>query len=293
MNPLKLFTSLFLLLAVCLLLTPLLTSAEFGGADEVIDLDFSLPRFLEARENTSTNGSCVPNEAKNGIVCTHVLLYQSSILNWPLSVWLNLNTTFNYPTNNIFWTQVWIYVTFKNFTDQLWAEFEFNSTTPNNTELAWGTRKIGQFRLKTGNSAVPVVPVVVEATHNVTLWVDPCPDQSANYSWCDSGTIRAVVAVQANGYRGWNGGSHATVKLEAPDAVTVTAPYHFSVNRTWSCAQLAEEIVYDKHLLLQVDVCPAAAPCHKLNHEFNATTWDVNKTIVDECFAHEIPFPVA
>jgi len=233
-------------------------------------------------------GGCVPNDAKDGIVCTNITLYKTTILNDTLWVQLDLNTSFSEDTD-LFTTHVWIWVTFRQFVDKLWAEFEFNSTTPNNTWLATGWTTIGIFDVPTGDKDIPIVPVEVTATHNVTLFVGDCLDYPANDSFCDVGTLWAIIGLQANGSVQSETAGELTVTVNEPWAVRASGDYRFAVNPDTFCYDLVEKIWYNPELTAEFEKCSPQGLCQNQTFTWNTTTWDETHVFAnDTCFDRSV-----
>jgi len=226
---------------------------------------------------------CVPNEENNGIVCTNITLYNTTVLNETLWVTLDLNSSIN-DTTYVFTTEVWIWVTFRQYVDKLWAHFEFNSSTPNNTWLASGVTSLGSFEVPTGRMDIPTIPVDIDVTHNVTLLTNDCPNFPANETYCDSGTLWATLGIQANG-----NASTSKVQISAstnePEAVHAAGYFNFSVESGQFCSDLSERIWFQDNLTVNLDICANGSPCHNKSLTWNTTTWTVTKVFANNsCF---------
>jgi len=236
-------------------------------------------------------GGCEPNEDETGITCTNVTLYHTEVLGNPFWCSADIENWFN-STEEIFHTYIWIYVSFSEFNNTLWAEVYFNSTTPNNSVLASGSTTIGEFDLPTLRpEGIPSISAEVNASHSVLLvWNDDCADDPDNNAFCDSGTIWAFLDLEAFGEVVTNNSVTITGTIVAPNAVVVNAPFEFAVNETWYCASISEDIVYDKELTVQFEVCDDSQPpqCDPVDYVFNTTTWDKHKDLADLCFEHSI-----
>jgi len=237
-------------------------------------------------------GTCGPNEDLTGISCTNVSLYNTTLGGEPLWVLLDLEQTFDETTSS-FSTRVWLWVTFRQFVNQLWVDFTFNSTTANDTWLATGITEIGNFVVPTPLPDAPNISVWVNATHNVTLYTDDrCVDTPDNGTFCNSGWLLATL-----GLYGWGteDTEEATVTaiLDDPWSVQVRAPFTFFVDPTRFCTSLEEYIEYSRELKLSFERCPknTAEPCTTEEHVFNTTSWDEHVSIADNaCFEHAIPW---
>jgi len=236
------------------------------------------------------NTDCEPNADLTGIDCLNLTLYQTKVFNNSFWVGGKLQTVFDHPGSNWFVTHIWIYVTFLHFQDKLWAEFTFNSSTPNNTWLATGSTRIGTFELPTGDSNYPTIAVELDAIHNVTLLTSDCPQDPSNNEYCEWGTLEATLGLNALGLFD-NNQTRIVGILNEPSAVVVWAPFKFSVDEKSFCADLAEEIVYNKDMQFEVGICLDETPCWFGSHAINASTWDRNKTFADnQCFDHSFTF---
>jgi len=240
---------------------------------------------------TGQNTDCQPNADRTGIDCLNVTLYETEIFNKSIWVWGNLKTTFEFPGSEEFVTQVWIYVSYLHFQNKLWAEFTFNSSTPNDTWLATGSTRIGTFDLSTGDDRYPTIAVELDAIHNVTLLTTDCLEDESNNEFCQWGTIEAILGLNALGVFD-NNQTRLVGILNEPSAVVVWVPFKFAVNNESFCTDLSEEIVYDKNMKVEVAICLDETPCWFEKHAINATGWDENTTIADnQCFDHSFNFP--
>jgi hypothetical protein len=235
-------------------------------------------------------GSCGPNENLDGISCTNVSLYSTTLGGEPLWVSMNLEQVFD-EVSYTFTTRVWLWVTFRQFVDQLWADFTFNSSYANNTWLATGYTAIGSFEVPTSYPDAPNITVWVNATHNVTLYTDDrCVDSPDNDTYCDSGWLLATL-----GLYGWGTEETETANVSAtlddPWSVQVTAPFTFYVNPTLYCTTLDEYIQYSRNLTIWFERCPKDEQCTSEAHVFNTTSWDEHRSLADNaCFEHAIKF---
>jgi hypothetical protein len=245
--------------------------------------------FHELGRNLADAGTCGPNEDLTGISCANVSLYNTTLGGEPLWVLLDLEQTFDETTSS-FTTRVWLWVTFRQFVNQLWADFSFNSTTANDT---WGITEIGSFDVPSPFPDAPNISIWVNATHNVTLYTDDgCVDYPDNGTFCDSGWLLATL-----GLYGWGTEDTetavVTATLDDPWSVQVRAPFKFYVDPTQYCTSLEEYIEYSRELKIWFESCPddSVQPCTTAEHVFNTTSWDEHVSLADDaCFEHAIPW---
>jgi hypothetical protein len=280
---LKMALKLIVLLAV-------ICNFVVASQEHLTDADFSWRRELQ--EQNETGGSCTQNEERTGIMCTGIPLYETTIGDKPLLVALDLNTTYEMDSES-FVSHAMVWVTFWRLEHESFADFEFNSSTPNGTVIASGQKRINGVPVPTGNNRVPSIPASILADYNVTLYWngedDPaCANDASNASgqWqCDSGWFAGNLGLFGTAARTFNT-FRLISRLDEPDAVHVTAPFVFSVNDTTFCSNIEENIVYDKNMTVRTSMCPlrSGGPCRTLDIPLNSTGWDRMMTVDDQCF---------
>ena len=228
---------------------------------------------------TTTTTGCSPNEAKNGIICTNLTAYHSTILNETLWVGVDLNSTVNDSTLVVS-NSLRIWVSFWQDVDQLSTEFTFNSSTPTNTSLASGTIEIGTFNISTEKLKIPNLALNVSILYNITLVNNNCSAQlpPVNGSFCDSGTIWTTVGLEASGSQ-WKPPLNISLSLFEPNAAHVASHFNFSGDLNTFCYDLWENVWYKPFWSLNWTTCPfLSSKCHWNIGTWNFTNW--NETIV-------------
>jgi len=252
----------------------------------------NLRRSLQDNETAA----CEPNEDLTGLICSNVTLYQANFSGELLTLKVTLNQTFHVDARETS-TEVWAWFSFKEQQDVLWANFSFNSSTPNNTWHFWATHPVGEVTIPTGNASWPELSLQANATFNVTLYkldYANCTDL-VNGSFCDEGYIHAALSVKAWGEEETAEGDPVWVSLDQADAGGATIWFETHINETAYCSEYSKQVQWADEYTFKLDFCAAenTTGCGTIEHTFNTSTWEEPRVTFADYVCFEPSFDIS